>query len=140
MRPHPRHAAEQTGGGQQPRAAGEHDSPAATLRTVILDERQRMLVSLLIAGHTDSSAAHRLGISARTVTNILRSLMDRLGVDNRFQLGVALGSRLRHTGRPTQPRPGGVHMGSVRRSQADQLRDRGYRPAPPAQARPENPA
>ncbi|GHD21912.1 helix-turn-helix domain-containing protein [Streptomyces galbus] len=60
-----------------------------------LDERQRKLVALLLAGHTDASAAGRLGVSPRTVTNILRSLMDRLGVDNRFQLGVALGSRMR---------------------------------------------
>lgn len=74
-----------------------------------LDDRQRKLISLLYAGHTDASAAHRLGISPRTVTNILRSLMDRLGVDNRFQLGMALGSRLRLPDRngmpPTAVRP-----------------------------------
>jgi hypothetical protein len=33
-----------------------------------------------------------LRISARSVTNTLRALMDRLGVDNRFQLGLALGA------------------------------------------------
>ncbi|MET8975874.1 helix-turn-helix transcriptional regulator [Streptomyces sp. NPDC004539] len=60
-----------------------------------LDDRQRKLIALLYAGHTDTSAAHRLGVSPRTVTNILRALMDRLGVDNRFQLGMVLGSRLR---------------------------------------------
>ncbi|MGQ4599090.1 LuxR C-terminal-related transcriptional regulator [Nocardia sp. R6R-6] len=59
-----------------------------------LDERQRSLVALLLAGHTDSSAARRLGVSPRTVTNIIRSLMNRLGVNNRFQLGVALGARM----------------------------------------------
>ena len=63
-----------------------------------LDERRRRLLSLLLAGHTDSSAASRLGVSPRTVTNILRPLMDRLGVHNRFQLGVALGSRMRPHG------------------------------------------
>ncbi|NJQ01860.1 helix-turn-helix transcriptional regulator [Streptomyces sp. PLAI1-29] len=68
-----------------------------------LDERQRKLVALLLAGHTDASAAGRLGVSPRTVTNILRSLMDRLGVDNRFQLGVALGSRMRVPVRPDHP-------------------------------------
>ncbi|QNP72964.1 helix-turn-helix transcriptional regulator [Streptomyces roseirectus] len=73
-----------------------------------LDERQRKLIALLYAGHTDSSAAHRLGISPRTVTNILRALMDRLGVDNRFQLGMVLGSRLRvpeRGGAPARPAP-----------------------------------
>ncbi|MGW7416022.1 helix-turn-helix domain-containing protein [Streptomyces sp. NPDC054863] len=74
----------------------------APLPQLPLDERQRKLISLLLAGHTDSSAAHRLGVSPRTVTNILRSLMDRLGVENRFQLGVALGSRMR----PVNVRPG----------------------------------
>jgi DNA-binding CsgD family transcriptional regulator len=56
-----------------------------------IDDRQRNLLSLLLAGHTDSSAARRLGVSPRTVANMLRSLMDRLGVENRFQLGVAIG-------------------------------------------------
>ncbi|MFJ5840478.1 helix-turn-helix transcriptional regulator [Streptomyces shenzhenensis] len=65
-----------------------------------LDERQRKLITLLLAGHTDVSAASRLGVSPRTVSNILRSLMDRLGVDNRFQLGVALGRRMRLPERP----------------------------------------
>jgi DNA-binding CsgD family transcriptional regulator len=77
-----------------------------------LDDRQRELISLLLAGHTDSSAAGRLGISSRTVTYILRSLMDRLGVDNRFQLGVALGARMRPQDNrllvhPRGRRPGG---------------------------------
>ncbi|MFJ9426153.1 helix-turn-helix transcriptional regulator [Streptomyces sp. NPDC101249] len=71
---------------------------------VPLDERQRKLITLLLAGHTDVSAANRLGVSPRTVTNILRSLMDRLGVENRFQLGVALGSRMRLPERPHRPR------------------------------------
>ncbi|GHC72800.1 helix-turn-helix domain-containing protein [Streptomyces flavofungini] len=63
-------------------------------RHLALDERQLRLISLLLAGHTDVSAAHRLGVSPRTVTNMLRSLMNRLGVDNRFQLGAALGTHL----------------------------------------------
>ena len=57
-----------------------------------LTSREKALVDLLASGHTDASAARRLGISARTVTYTLRSLMDRLGVENRFQLGLALGS------------------------------------------------
>ncbi len=57
-----------------------------------LAPREHTLISLLWAGHTDASAAHRMGVSPRTVTNILRSLMDRTGADNRFQLGFVLGS------------------------------------------------
>jgi DNA-binding NarL/FixJ family response regulator len=48
------------------------------------------------------SAAAELRISARTVTNIMRNLMDRLGVDNRFQLGLALGAT-RMVPQPTPP-------------------------------------
>ncbi|WP_416971897.1 helix-turn-helix domain-containing protein [Streptomyces sp. 4F14] len=80
-------------------------TPAAALD---LDDRQRKLIALLYAGHTDTSAAHRLGVSPRTVTNILRALMDRLGVDNRFQLGMVLGSRLRVPERPAVPQPPSV--------------------------------
>ena len=58
---------------------------------IILNSRERELIALLAEGHTDVSAAEELRISPRSVTNILRSLMDRLGVENRFQLGLALG-------------------------------------------------
>jgi DNA-binding CsgD family transcriptional regulator/biotin operon repressor len=60
--------------------------------TIHLSDRERELIDLLAAGHTDVTAAAALRISARSVTNILRSLMDRVGVDNRFQLGLTLGS------------------------------------------------
>ncbi|GHJ50522.1 hypothetical protein Cs7R123_78640 [Catellatospora sp. TT07R-123] len=57
-----------------------------------LTPREEALVSLLVQGLTDAGAAQQLQISERTVSNLLRNLMDRLGVENRFQLGVALGS------------------------------------------------
>lgn len=47
---------------------------------------------LLVAGHTDAVVAERLGISPRTIAYTMRSLMDRLGVENRFQLGLILGA------------------------------------------------
>jgi len=75
-------------------ARGRTPSPTSTgqgLRKITLSDRERKLIALLAQGHTDVSAAEQLGISARSVTNILRSLMDRLGVENRFQLGLALG-------------------------------------------------
>jgi DNA-binding CsgD family transcriptional regulator len=59
---------------------------------IALSDRERDLIALLARGHTDVSAAAELRISARTVTNIMRNLMDRLGVDNRFQLGLTLGA------------------------------------------------
>jgi DNA-binding CsgD family transcriptional regulator len=57
-----------------------------------LHPRERAVIARLAEGHTDVSAARDLRISPRTVANILRGLMDRLGVENRFQLGLALGA------------------------------------------------
>ncbi|GIF00645.1 helix-turn-helix domain-containing protein [Paractinoplanes rishiriensis] len=59
---------------------------------VALPTRERTLIALLAAGFSDASAARKLKISRRSVTYSLRNLMDRLGVDNRFQLGLALGA------------------------------------------------
>lgn len=59
---------------------------------VVFSPREKALVELLAAGHTDASAARRLGVSPRTISYTLQSLMDRLDVENRFQLGLALGT------------------------------------------------
>jgi LuxR family transcriptional regulator of spore coat protein len=78
----------------------EHGLPKITL-----SDRERELVALLAQGHTDVSAADQLDISARSVTNILRNLMDRLGVENRFQLGLALGNLRKATASSPAPAP-----------------------------------
>jgi len=70
-------------------AAGIHHLPRPP--HITLADRERDLLQLLARGHTDASAAHALRVSRRTVSNTLRGLMDRLGVDNRFQLGLAIG-------------------------------------------------
>jgi DNA-binding NarL/FixJ family response regulator len=57
-----------------------------------LSHRERAIISLLAAGHTDASTAHLLGISSRTIAYTLRALMDRVGVQNRFQLGLVIGA------------------------------------------------
>ncbi|MFY1669717.1 helix-turn-helix transcriptional regulator [Plantactinospora sp. WMMB334] len=59
---------------------------------VVLTPREKAIVALLAQGHTDTGVAKELGMSTRSVTYALRSLMDRLGVENRFQLGLALGA------------------------------------------------
>ncbi|WP_052441274.1 helix-turn-helix domain-containing protein [Streptacidiphilus anmyonensis] len=66
--------------------------------------RDDTLIALLAAGHTDASAARRLGVSRRTVTNMIRSMMDGLGINNRFQLGIAVGARSRSCARCPAPR------------------------------------
>ncbi|MBB5868370.1 DNA-binding CsgD family transcriptional regulator [Allocatelliglobosispora scoriae] len=64
----------------------EHRMPSTALTP-----REQNLVALLAQGHTDASAARELRIGVRSVTKIIRGLMDRLHVENRFQLGLALG-------------------------------------------------
>jgi DNA-binding CsgD family transcriptional regulator len=59
---------------------------------ITLTARERALVELLAAGLTDHAAATRMRVSPRTVSYTLRALADRLGVENRFQLGLALGA------------------------------------------------
>jgi len=71
---------------------GTRSDPGYTMPTLTLTPREQALIGLLVAGHTDATAAQELRISERSVTSIMRSLMDRVGVDNRFQLGVALGT------------------------------------------------
>jgi DNA-binding CsgD family transcriptional regulator len=78
----------------------EDDMPHISLTT-----RERSLVRLLAQGHTDTTAAREMHISPRSVTNTLRALMDQLGVENRFQLGLTLGA-LRVVEAPSSP-PGG---------------------------------
>jgi DNA-binding NarL/FixJ family response regulator len=65
-------------------------SPSETI-----EDRHERLIALLVTGHTDASAARQLGVSRRTVTYMLRSIMDELGINNRFQLGIAVGARSR---------------------------------------------
>jgi DNA-binding CsgD family transcriptional regulator len=60
--------------------------------TVDFTPREQSIVALLAAGHTDASAAAQLGVSVRTVAYAVRGLMDRYNVQNRFQLGLVLGS------------------------------------------------
>lgn len=63
-----------------------------TVAQTALSRREQILIALLAEGHTDASAARRMHISTRSVTTILRGLMDRFGVENRFQLGLVLGA------------------------------------------------
>jgi DNA-binding CsgD family transcriptional regulator/predicted DNA-binding transcriptional regulator len=77
-----------------PRQAGPpapETLPADDGPSIALTPRERAIVELLAQGHTDETAARELDLSRRTVGYALGGLMSRLGVDNRFQLGLALG-------------------------------------------------
>jgi DNA-binding CsgD family transcriptional regulator len=74
----------------------EHWQKAEAERTAMsrltLSSREQQLIELLAGGLTDAGAARHMHISERSVSTIMRSLMDRAGVDNRFQLGLVLGA------------------------------------------------
>jgi DNA-binding CsgD family transcriptional regulator len=68
------------------------DPREAEVSPIVLTPRERAIVALLAEGHTDAVVAERLGLGQRTIAYSLRALMDRLGVENRFQLGLVLGA------------------------------------------------
>jgi DNA-binding CsgD family transcriptional regulator len=70
--------------GRDPRRTG--------VAPVQLTTRETRIVTLLAHGQSESSVAAELELSRRTVNYALRDLMDRLGVENRFQLGLRLGA------------------------------------------------
>ena len=70
---------------------------------IALTPRERAIVELLAQGHTDETAARELELSRRTVGYALGGLMSRLGVDNRFQLGLALGAMRAAVPAPRSP-------------------------------------
>ncbi|MDH6108947.1 DNA-binding CsgD family transcriptional regulator/sugar-specific transcriptional regulator TrmB [Kitasatospora sp. MAP12-15] len=53
-----------------------------------LTDTERALLRLLGTGLTDEAAGQRLGISARTVSRHMASVMERLGATSRFEAGI----------------------------------------------------
>ncbi|MEY9966633.1 DNA-binding CsgD family transcriptional regulator/sugar-specific transcriptional regulator TrmB [Streptacidiphilus sp. MAP12-16] len=58
-----------------------------------LTETERELLRLLGSGLTDETAAHRLGISLRTVRRQMASIMERLNATSRFEAGLKAAQR-----------------------------------------------
>jgi two-component system nitrate/nitrite response regulator NarL len=57
---------------------------------VTLTPRERQIASAITDGRTNRDIAARLGITEQTVKNHLTSIFEKVGVDNRLQLGLAL--------------------------------------------------
>jgi hypothetical protein len=66
-----------------PLPSGQAGQPAA----------DQPLISLLLAGLTDTASARHLGVSQRTVQRRVAALLDELGVQTRFQAGAKLAFR-----------------------------------------------
>jgi DNA-binding CsgD family transcriptional regulator/sugar-specific transcriptional regulator TrmB len=55
--------------------------------------RDKEVLSMLAAGHTDEAVARRLGVSARTARRLASDLLNRLRARSRFQAGVMAATR-----------------------------------------------
>jgi DNA-binding NarL/FixJ family response regulator len=55
-----------------------------------LTPREQQIASAIADGRTNRDIASRLGITEQTVKNHLTSIFEKVGVDNRLQLGLAL--------------------------------------------------
>jgi DNA-binding CsgD family transcriptional regulator len=62
-----------------------HVYPTKTLTT-----RDRDIIALVLAGHTNAEIARRLNIQLQTLKNTLSSIYTKLGVSTRLQLAVLL--------------------------------------------------
>ena len=57
---------------------------------VALTPREQQIALAIADGRTNRDIAARLGITEQTVKNHLTSIFEKVGVDNRLQLGLAL--------------------------------------------------
>lgn len=55
-----------------------------------LTPRDRDVIALVLAGHTNAEIARRLGLQLQTLKNTLSAIYDKLGVSTRLQLAVLL--------------------------------------------------
>ena len=55
-----------------------------------LTPRDRDVITLVLAGHTNAEIARRLNIQLQTLKNTLSAIYDKLGVSSRLQLAVLL--------------------------------------------------
>jgi DNA-binding CsgD family transcriptional regulator len=58
--------------------------------TKTLTPRDRDIIALVLAGHTNAEIARRLNIQLQTLKNTLSGIYDKLGVSTRLQLAVLL--------------------------------------------------
>ena len=64
--------------------------PAALFPVTILTPRDRDVIALVLAGHTNAEIARRLNMQLQTLKNTLSAISDKVGVSSRLQLAVLL--------------------------------------------------
>jgi DNA-binding CsgD family transcriptional regulator len=63
-------------------------APGPVLPMTILTARDRDVIALVLAGHTNAEIARRLNIQLQTLKNTLSAIYDKTGVSSRLQLAV----------------------------------------------------
>ena len=62
--------------------------PVSAVEDSALDERDKLILTLLATGATDDAIARRVGVNRRTVVRRVSALQTRLGATTRFQAGL----------------------------------------------------
>ena len=73
--------------------AREYNERGGSSESGIAAEVRQLTVRMLTEGHSDPASAKRVGVSTRTYASYVAALKDEYGVETRFQLGFAMGSR-----------------------------------------------
>jgi sugar-specific transcriptional regulator TrmB len=73
--------------------AREYDERGGSSDSDIAAEVRQLTVRMLTEGHSDPASAKRVGVSTRTYASYVAALKEEYGVETRFQLGFAMGTR-----------------------------------------------
>lgn len=71
----------------------DYEDRAEASESDIAAEVRQLTVRMLTEGHSDPASAKRVGVSTRTYASYVAALKEEYGVETRFQLGYAMGSR-----------------------------------------------
>ena len=71
----------------------DYEGTTRTSESAIASEVRNLTVRMLTEGHSDSASAKRVGVSTRTYATYVAALKEEFGVDTRFQLGLAMGTK-----------------------------------------------
>ena len=73
--------------------ARDYEERGESSESDIAAEVRQLTVRMLTEGHSDPASAKRVGVSTRTYASYVAALKEEYGVETRFQLGFAMGSR-----------------------------------------------
>ena len=73
--------------------AHDYEDRGEASESDIAAEVRQLTVRMLTEGHSDPASAKRVGVSTRTYASYVAALKDEYGVETRFQLGYAMGTR-----------------------------------------------